>query len=182
MLKKMIVTSITLGALLAGAVSTHAQQTEGSKSAPQQEKAVGAYRLDYLLSEMEDGKKINTRQYSMHAQARDWAEIRIGSRVPVETKGDEWQYLDVGTNIRCRLTDQADTASLDNNVYLSVHAELSNFAMPEQQDQTMHPTIRQMRIDASTIAVLGKPTLVGVVDDPNSRRSFQLEVTVAKLH
>ena len=63
----------------------------------------------------------------------------------------------------------------------SVHADLSNFAMPEQQGQSMHPTIRQIRIEASTLAQLNKPTVIGVADDPNSKRQFQLEVTVTKL-
>ena len=163
------------------AVSARSQQSEGPKPTPEAEKVLGAYRLDYTLSELEDGKKINTRQYSMHSQARDWGEIKIGSRVPVETKGEEWQYLDVGTNLKCRVVDQADTTSLGSNVSLAVHVDLSSFAIPEQQGQNMHPTIRQMRIDASTIATLGKPMVLGVVDDPNSKRQYQLEVTVTKL-
>jgi hypothetical protein len=31
------------------------------------------------------------------------------------------------------------------------------------------------------VALLGKPMLLGSVDDPNSKRQFQLEVTVTKL-
>jgi hypothetical protein len=38
-----------------------------------------------------------------------------------------------------------------------------------------------MRIEASTVAVLGKTMVVGVVDDPNSKHQYQLEVTVTKL-
>jgi hypothetical protein len=41
--------------------------------------------------------------------------------------------------------------------------------------------LRQLNINASTLAVLGKPMIVGSVDDPNSKRQFQLEVTVTKL-
>jgi hypothetical protein len=43
------------------------------------------------------------------------------------------------------------------------------------------PLLRQLRINASTVAMPGKPTVIGVVDDPNSKRQFQLEVTVTKL-
>ena len=183
---KTTVAVFTLAAMLIPVTSAPAQQTEGSKRASEAEKAQSAYRLDFTLGELEDGKKINTRQYSMHAQPRDWSEIKIGSRVPVVTKGDDgavsqWQYLDVGTNIRCRLVDQADAASLGGNVSLAVNADLSNFAIPDQQGQSMHPTIRQLRIEASTVATLGKPVVVGVVDDPNSKRQYQLEVTVTKL-
>jgi hypothetical protein len=41
--------------------------------------------------------------------------------------------------------------------------------------------IRQLKISAGTLAQLGKPMVVGSVDDPNSKRQFQLEVTVTKL-
>ena len=178
--KSVLATTMMMAALALAMVQLGAAQADATKS-PEAEKAAGAYRLDYTLSELEDGKKINSRQYSMNSRSGDWNEIKIGSRVPVETKGEEWQYLDVGTNIRCKLLDQTDMASLGGNVALSVNADLSNFAIPEQQGQNMHPTIRQMKIGASTIAVVGKSMVVGLVDDPNSKRQFQLEVVVTKL-
>ncbi len=181
MLKKTILTlTLILMVLALGAARLNAQQPEFAK-APEVEKALSSYRLDYTLNELDDGKKINTRQYSMHSRPSDWNEIKIGTRVPVEAKQGEFQYLDVGMNIRCRLIDQTDQASLGNNVSLSVHADLSNFALPDQQGQSMRPAIRQMRIEASTIVVLGKPMVVGVVDDPNSNHQYKLEVTVTKL-
>jgi len=146
-----------------------------------------AYRVDFSINEMEDGKKINTRQYSMNSRSGDWNEIKIGTRVPVESAGNEgktdfqFQYLDVGTNIRCRLTDQADMTSMSDGIMVSATADVTNFATPDQQGQRLPPAIRQLRISASTIAPLGKPMVVGVVDDPNSKRQFQLEVMVTKL-
>ena len=41
--------------------------------------------------------------------------------------------------------------------------------------------LRQFSINASTLALVGKPTVMGSVDDPNSKRQFQLEITVTKL-
>jgi hypothetical protein len=43
------------------------------------------------------------------------------------------------------------------------------------------PVIRQIKINGNTLLVVGKPILIGSVDDPNSKRQFQLEVTVTKL-
>ncbi len=150
-----------------------------------------AYRLDFLVSEMEDGKKINTRQYALNLYSGEGDELKIGTRVPVEVKQGEIQYLDVGTNIWCRLRDSrnsipsehglSELSWLGNDVMLNLKAEISNFALPDQQTDRMRPAIRQMKFDSSTIAVLGKPMVVGVVDDTNSKRQFQLEVTVNKL-
>ena len=142
----------------------------------QAEKPVHAYRLDFSVKELEDGKTINTRQYSMNLQADDANEIKIGTRVPVETGQGQFQYMDVGTNIWCRIGERSE------GIPLSVKAEISNFAIAEQSSgHELHPLIRQLQIKASTLAQLGKPMIVGSVDDPNSKRQFQLEVTVNKL-
>jgi hypothetical protein len=181
MLKKNVWVVVLAMALIVavGGSSTWAQGPGTSKAGDAEEKVPGAYRLDFIMSELEDGKKINTRQYSMNLKSPDANEIKIGTRVPVEVKQGEFQYLDVGTNIWCKLREQ-DTGSA-NNVMLNVKAELSNFSIPDQQSQSMRPAIRQMKIEASTIAVIGKPMVIGSADDPNSKRQFQLEVTVTKL-
>ena len=140
-----------------------------------------SYRLDFTISELEDGKKVNSRQYAINLNSGDQNEIKIGTRVPVDTKQGEFQYLDVGTSIWCRLRDRADVAWLSNNVMLQVRSDLSNFAIPEQQAQNMRPVIRQVKIDSSVIATVGKPILVESADDPNSKRQFQLEVMVTRL-
>lgn len=181
MKKSTLATTLTLMMVVAAAVRISPAQESGAAKAGEAERAPNAYRLDFTVSELEDGKKINSRQYSMNLKSPDANEIKIGTRVPVEVKQSEIQYLDVGTNIWCRLKDQADVASLGNNVMLNVRAELSNFAVPEQQGQNMRPTIRQMKIESSTVAMIGKPMVIGSVDDPNSRRQFQLEVAVTRL-
>jgi hypothetical protein len=158
-----------------------AQDSSPAKSTSENNEPGHAYRLEFLVSEMEDGKKLNSREYSMNVNAGDQNEVKIGTRVPVEPKNGEFQYLDVGTSIWCRLRDRRDVTWLANDVMLNVRSEVSNFAVPERQGQDSRPMIRQFKIDASTIAVVGKALIVGSVDDPGSRRQFQLEVTVARL-
>lgn len=158
---------------------THEKAHQAASAAMQEqaEKPVHAYRLDFSVKELEDSKVINSRQYSMNLQAEDANEIKIGTRVPVETgEGHQFQYVDVGTNIWCRIGERPD------GIPLSVRAEVSNFAIPDQiPGHEAHPVIRQLQIRASTLALVGKPMVVGSVDDPNSKRQFQLEVTVNKL-
>ena len=133
-----------------------------------------AYRLDFSINELEDGKTINSRKYSLNLNANDSNEIKIGTRVPVESKHEEFQYLDIGTSIWSKL--QMRNGQLE----LAVRAETSNFATPDQAHDT-RPVIRQFKINGSTLVTLGKPMMIGSVDDPNSKRQFQLEVTVTKL-
>ena len=182
--KTTIKRAVSAGALivaltLAGGVSkARAQEpSDSSKSATQEPaKPLEAYRIDFSINELEDGKKINTRQYSMNLTVNQPQDIKIGTRVPVESKQGEFQYLDVGTNISGRLV------SRNNQLELIVNADMSNFAIPEQaQGHESHPLIRQLKIGGSTLVVLGKPMVIGSADDPNSKRQFQVEVTVTKL-
>jgi hypothetical protein len=181
MLKRTMVTAALVLVTLAVADSRKASAQEaGAPKAPEAERQ--AYRVDFSVNEMEDGKKVNSRQYSMNVAAGDHREVKIGTRVPIEEKAGEFSYLDVGTNVSCWLRDRSDVAWLGNAaVLLNVQSEVSNFAVPDQQGQNMRPLLRQLKIEASTVAQLGKPLVVGSVDDPSSKRQFQLEVTVAKL-
>lgn len=178
-------TSVVIGIVLLslhpawGGNRVQAQETASvsKQTAEDLNKPVNPYRLDFTIHELEDGKKVNARQYSINLNSGDADEVKIGTRVPVEVKQGEMQYIDVGTSIWSRIRSERG-----NDLELTVRAEISNFAIPEQQkNSNSMPLLRQLRINASTLVVPGKPMVVGSVDDPNSRRQFQLEVTANKL-
>lgn len=191
MLKKTALWSVLiLGFILWGEMGiARAQETSSSKGGAQTEpaadakqklqeqKPLEAYRLDFAINEFEDGKKINSRQYALNLGTNDSNEIRIGTRIPVETKESEFQYLDIGTNVWAQLREQR------GQTMLVVRAEVSNFAIPEHglDKPDPHPAVRQLKVSGSTLLPLTKPMVMASVDDPNSKRSFQLEVTVTKL-
>jgi len=134
-----------------------------------------AYRVDFVVNETEDGRKMNARQFGMNLIAGDGNDVKIGTRVPVETKQGEFQYIDVGTKIWCRLEER------DNDLVLSVRSDFTNFAVAEQQNNHVMPLLRQMTINASTVAVPGKTVVVGSVEDPSSKRQFSLDVTANRI-
>jgi hypothetical protein len=191
MSKKIALYSVViLGLILStGARTVRAQETAASKSsaptepAPDakqksaEQKPLEAYRLDFAINEFEDGKRINSRQYSMNLETNNSNEIKIGTRIPVEAKEGEFQYIDLGTNIWAQLRDNR------GQTVLGVRAEVSNFAIPEQglDKPDPHPALRQLKVSGSTLLPLAKPMVMDSVDDPNSKRQFQLEVTVTKL-
>ncbi len=183
MLKKTLTVATLTAALIVAAAAgeLRAQESTTAKPAAEATEPGHAYKLDFSVNELDDGKKINSRQYSMNLSTGDANEVKIGTRVPIEAKQGEFQYIDVGTSIWCRLRDRKDVAWLGNDVLLNMRAEISNFAMPEQQSQNVRPVLRQLDINASTQAMMDKPLVVGSVDDPSSKKQFQLEVTVTKL-
>ena len=143
------------------------------------EKPMHPYRAEFLITELEDGRKINARHYSMLLNTGGWNQIKIGTKVPVSTGSSfqgqsQFQYLDVGTSIDCKLIESGD------DLAINVRSEFSNLSGPEEQ-HSPQPAIRQVSLDGNTLVVSGKPVVIGVVDDPSSHRQFQLEATVTKL-
>jgi len=151
------------------------QDSETSRpSVERSVKASHAYRIDFSIYEMEEGKRINARHYSMSLNPGPWSEIKIGTRVPVSSTQGSFQYIDLGTSISCELDEQGEDVSLD------VRSDFSNLSTPEEQ-HSAQPIIRQIRINGRALAVSGKPVVIGAVDDPNSNRQFQLEATATRL-
>jgi hypothetical protein len=151
-----------------------AQEAANPPAAPAKlGEAVNPYHAEFVLSEFQDGKTVNTRHFSMNLNAGRKQTIKIGSRVPFESKegsGTVLQYLDVGTSIDCHLVER------ENGLGLDVSADVSSMA--EHSDP---PLIRQFKIESSTIATVGKPVIIGSADVPDSNQQFQLEVTVTKV-
>ena len=85
--------SMLLGAALLTVGSLTAQdQKPAPPPAPAQSAhqtpARETYRLDYTITEMEDGKKINTRTYSVMCEdegSQTRGVLKVGSRIPVST-------------------------------------------------------------------------------------------------
>src|SRR5438309_6159945 len=154
MLKKTLAAATFTAVMMVvfGAAPIFAQESGAAKPAPEATEAGHAYKLDFSVNEIDDGKKVNSRQYSMNLSAGDANDVKIGTRVPIEAKQGEFQYLDVGTSIWCRLRDRKDVVWLGNDVLLNLKAEISNFALPEQQGQQVRPVLRQLNINASTQA------------------------------
>jgi hypothetical protein len=167
--------AFALAVILFGTAEAGWGQDSGTNRPP--EKQVTAYRVDFSINELDEGKKINTRHYSMNlTDDEPVKELRIGTRVPVEAEQGKFQYIDVGTSIFCHLGVRP------NSLSLQVKAEISNFALPDQGARGGgQPLIRQMSISGGTLVVSDKPVIIGSVDDPNSKHQFQLEATVTKL-
>jgi len=190
----LFVAVISIG--LACGLSARAQD-ESKKDTPKPPlnlQPVQPYRLDFSFNEVADGKTVNTRRYSMDVTAGESNEIKIGTRVPVATGSNspstpaavQYQYLHIGTNIWAQLREHGD------ELMLIVRSDVSNLdtnsgdrsaggTPAAERRQDLGPVIRQIKISGSTLLTTGKPILIGNMDDPNSKRQFQLEVTVTKL-
>ena len=180
MRKIFLLAAVISSLLVCGSPLLRAQESSDTKTA--KPRLIEPYRLDFSFNELDGERKINTRHYSMNLTSDEPNEIKIGSRVPVVsgTAGGstQFQYIDVGTSIWARLRPNGQTDEKE----LTVRSEVSNIDLnTEAAGANLAPVVRQIKLDGSTLLALGKPLLIASMDDPNSKRQFQLEVTVTKL-
>ena len=162
---------------IAAAICVSAQDKPAEK--PQAERPLSYYKLEFVLKELQDGKTINTRNYMMTVEDHDRGTLKTGARVPVNNVAPAtgFQYLDIGVNIDCRVVGHDDFASLNTTV------EVSSFALPEQASGTsgMPPVVRQAKASMDAVVPVNKPTVIGVIDDVNSTKRYEIAVTATKL-
>jgi hypothetical protein len=167
---------MVLALLCTGAKSGLAQSSSPDKPDRPQIRREAACHLEFSIIELEDGKKINVRHYSMNLTGNDrLRDLKIGSRIPVESEQGKFQYLDIGTSIQARIYGNEDPPILD------VSTEISSVGSADQTVRLGQPIVRQMVISGSTLLVYDKLIAIGAADDPNSKRQYQLEVTATKI-
>jgi hypothetical protein len=164
--------------LLAALQFANAQDSKDTQKQTQQH--VVAYHVDFSLNELADGKKINTRHYSMNiASQHSMGEqvLNIGSRVPLlHPEAGKVDYIDLGTNIRVLMEFPYQGAE----AAVTVRANITTLADPNETGQ--NPPLRQMTLSGSTPLILDKTMTIASADDPDSRHEFRLEMTVTKLN
>jgi len=114
------------------------------------------YKLEYVFSEVQDGKRINATS---------------------SKEGNQIQYLDIGVNIDCRVEQE-----LESGITLFTNVETSSLAHePPGENRTDNPVIRQVRYQVDSVVPLGKSTLLGSADEVDGTRRLQIEVTATKV-
>ncbi len=139
------------------------------------------FRLNLAVKESEEGKVINSRNYSTvvsTGRAFNNQSLRTGGKVPV-SKGNsgDFTYIDVGVSF-----DFVFPTVAGNNLTLGLVADVSYVPAGSSED-TSHtpPLIRQNRWSAPVTLPLHTPTVVFSSDDVSSKRKLQVEVTATPI-
>ena len=144
-------------------------ETSAKKEAPPD---FNIYRVSYRVNELEDGKTVNSRSYTLMTQVGNRASTRIGSQVPYST-GKDIQYQNVGMNIDCELIKQG------GNLLVSTRLNMNTVAGKEMMPSgAQNPVFGTFQVQDITSATIGKAAFVGSIDDVASNRHYLIEVTV----
>lgn len=164
---------LAITALVALLLMVPAAAQEAGRPMPPDPNA--SYKLDYTIYELEDGKRVNSRTYTLLADDGGGASTKMGMRVPLHTdKGV--QYMDVGLHIEAKVRQREN-----QNVWVSTRFELGGLVSEAANPGGGAPAVRNIEYSVPAVVTPGKATVIAGGDDLSSKRKFQLELVVTKL-
>lgn len=131
------------------------------------------YRLDFVIREMDGERPVDKRNYSIWVQSGNGETIAAGSEVPYKGAANNIAYRSIGVSIMCTLKEANDRPQLE------LRLNVSDALPPEEEFGT--PVFRNITLNSKALLALGKPTTVGIVEDPGSRHRYEVNVTATKL-
>lgn len=193
---KKLVYMFMLGALLLCGQPASGQEKPQEK-APEKPKAVERtkpaipVKVQIVFTEFDGDKKISSLPYSFISSAHDifsygnWAStsIRSGVRIPVETDGKDQKttYLDVGSNIDCRILAEDDGHFALNLVFdrsAIYPGGTSGEEKLEVNRPNGQPLIRSFRTNESFLLKDGQTSESVASTDPLTGHILRLSVTI----
>ena len=156
-------------------------------SAIAKEEAVPTYRFAFSVYELVEGKRTNQRDYSVLVPADGrgpYSKIKIGTKVPIVTGNSsgntQYTYTDVGFELECSAIE-----TTNNKLSVRIELNFSSFAASNQNadshSEGLGPVFRAISQHLRSVLTPGKPLMIASLDDPNSNKRFQVEVTATKV-
>jgi len=172
---KTIAAFVAVATLSLLSAALRAQNSEEAAPGPPQH----FYRVHFAVEEIDaSGKVTNTRNYEETIATANGGDqqIKTGSRIPVSTGANQFQYIDLGVDL-----DVRDPREHGETLSFRLKANVSSVARQEEIAGTGEPVIRQNSWDSTLTVPVGKPTVVYSADDLDSKGKMQVEVTVVKV-
>lgn len=136
------------------------------------------YRINLKVQESESDKTVRTRRYSFLTEAREAVRVSAERQAPAhgqnEPTPENKQPADSGN---ARKVDWLILAENEHTVELSVEVALMGNSEHESGAASSAP----LRIRQHVTVELDKPTAISRVDDPDSNRSFTIELTATRI-
>jgi hypothetical protein len=173
---------LAVGTLIAQEDTAKKGQEPPAKDGVPKQVATPAYKLAFAIYELQDGKRLNQRDYSLMIQAdsRGGNMLKIGTKVPIDAGNGQVTYADVGLEIEASAVE-----TVNNKLAVGLSMGLSNFAIPEQNTDPRtagtRPVLRSVSQRVRAVLTPGKPQVISSMDDVNSNKRMQVEVTATKV-
>ena len=183
-----IVVLFGLGSVLLAQAPASGSESPAKKNAAAGQEATAPpadnfYKLSFAIYELDDGKRVNQRDYSMIGRTGSGQiSARVWTRLPMYSEDKKVTYVNGGLEIRCSLKDAPP-----QKVQASCDFEISSFVLPEQAAEALRnapggvPILRTTSTSTWAVLTPGKSAIIASIDDVNSKKRTQIEVTATRL-
>lgn len=137
----------------------------------------GAFRLTYILTEMDGDKRVGSQRYQLVLDA-DAPPARLDLQTTVHIPYGQSTFSDdIGIHFFARLRQFA------NGIELNMEIRDSSLA-PETDHQTTlltRPAVRQSNLNTTVLLRENKPVMIGNLDIPGSTHNLQVQVELTRV-
>lgn len=150
------------------------QEAAAKKSAP-----AHYFHLKFVIQEVDAaGKPTNSRVYTstVNTDPEESSSIRVGSRIPIATGPNQFQYIDLGVNI-----DARNAREIDGKLSLDIKADITSQGDAVEVSSARQPVIRQNKWQSVVLIPVDKPTVVFTSDALDTKGSLQMVVTATSV-
>jgi hypothetical protein len=135
------------------------------------------YRIDFKIQESEGDRKLNARLYSVVTEPHQTARVSIGKPAPVQAQSESAsETKPPASSSNSRSIEVRVITETERTLELSVETEFSGDNVRESGGSS--PVLKNRM---NLMVELGKPTVITRIDDPNSDRSFTIELTTTRI-
>jgi len=134
------------------------------------------YKLDFVVKEVESGRVMTSRAYSMLVATDSTGSLRAGSKVPIRTAdGAAASFVDVGTNFDCKIMKESPQHDLSLFLTAEISSTVHDTAKPD------YPVIRQNKWSSNIVVPMKKASVIFSSDDATTKGQVQLELTATPI-
>jgi hypothetical protein len=160
-------TKMVIRTILAGLMATACFAQDASKAEKPESRF---FKLDFVLKEVDGGKVLNARSYSMLAATeRAPSSIRTGQKIQEGTT-EHPNWVDVGVRIDAR-------GLRESQGQLSFSATTEVTGLPQDTTPERPAMLRQYLWSSDVEVPLRKPTVIFSSESTTSKAQMQVEVT-----
>jgi hypothetical protein len=135
------------------------------------------YRIELKIQESEGDKKLNSRLYSVVTEPHQTARVSIGKPVPTPVQNDaSSESKQPSGSSNSRSIELRIITETERTLEMLVEAEFSSDIAREPSGSS--PLLKSRM---NLMVELDKPTVITRIDDPNSDRSFTIELIATRI-
>jgi len=180
---------VALAIMATVGMASPARAQEKQAASQEARKSETTLKVTVVVTELDGAKKLSSLPYTFFVNVDDTghhptSSVRMGLRVPVATSANQFQYMDIGTNLDC-----AASSTVDSRYKLALSVDRTALALSEDKKSpalgvegvtisATNPIVQHFSSSYNLMIRDGQTVEATSTSDPISGHVLQISVTV----